>query len=183
MNRKDIGLGGACLIELEVFGDRRGSFTETYNAAKLSALGIADAFVLGARSTSADAGTVRGLHFQAPPHAQAKLVRVNAGRILDVVVDLRRESPDYGKHAAVELDGEAPAMLYVPLGFAHGFCTLSDHVEIDYKMSADYAPEHEHGILWSDPALGIRWPVSPGKAIVSDRDAALPPLSELPEYF
>ncbi|MEQ8667331.1 MAG: dTDP-4-dehydrorhamnose 3,5-epimerase [Rhodospirillales bacterium] len=183
MKRTDLSLAGACLVELDVFGDRRGSFAETYSTQKLAVLGIADTFVLGARSVSTGTGVVRGLHFQAPPHAQAKLVRINRGRVLDVIVDLRHASASFGEHAAVELDEDVQRLLYIPAGFAHGFCTLSDHVEIDYKMSADYAPQHEHGILWSDSALGIRWPVSENDAVVSDRDAALPKLSELPEYF
>jgi dTDP-4-dehydrorhamnose 3,5-epimerase len=126
---------------------------------------------------------VRGLHFQAPPAAQAKLVRVLKGKILDVVVDLRRSSGAYGRHVAVELSEGSGDQLFIPAGFAHGFCSLAPNTEIFYKVDAAYSPEHDRGLYWADPALGIRWPVEPGAAIVSERDEMLPMLSDLPAYF
>jgi len=126
---------------------------------------------------------VRGLHFQTGPFAQAKLVSVTRGRILDVVVDLRRSSPAYGRHVPMELSAEAGQQLYVPVGFAHGFCTLEPDTEVMYKVSAPYSPGHDRGLAWDDPALGIAWPVAPERAILSDKDRIHPRLADLPAYF
>ena len=176
-------LDGVKLITYQVFGDARGSFMETYDTRAFAGLGIEMAFVQDSSSWSPEKGTVRGFHFQTPPHAQHKLVRVTRGRVFDVVVDLRSGTPDYGRHLAIELDAATPQALFVPTGCAHGFCTLSDDVEIAYKMSDHFTPDDYKGLLWCDPALGVDWPVSVNEAIVSDKDAAHPPLSDLPEYF
>jgi dTDP-4-dehydrorhamnose 3,5-epimerase len=125
---------------------------------------------------------VRGLHFQVPPTAQAKLVWSVRGAVLDVVVDLRRGSPTFGRHVAVELS-PADGQLYVPVGFAHGYCTLEADTEVVYKVSAPYAPDHEGGVLWNDPDLAIPWPIADADAVLAARDAALPRLADLPSVF
>jgi dTDP-4-dehydrorhamnose 3,5-epimerase len=171
------------LVEARRFADPRGVFSETYSRRDFAALGLADEFVQDNWSLSERVGTVRGLHFQRRPHAQAKLVRVLRGRILDVAVDIRRSSPTFGEHVAVELAAGDGRMLFVPVGFAHGFCTLEPMTEVAYKVTADYAPESDAGIAWDDPALGIGWPVAPEDALVSQKDALLPPLGDLPAVF
>ena len=162
------------LIVPKRFEDRRGFFSEIYNARVLADAGITDAFVQDNLSLSTDVGTIRGLHFQTPPHAQAKLVRVSRGRILDVAVDLRRSSPTFGKHVSAELSHDNCAYLYVPIGFAHAFCTLEPDTEVVYKVSNYYAPQADAGVLWSDPDLGIDWPLSHKNAIISKKDSLLP---------
>ena len=176
-------LPGPLLLEVRRFADSRGAFAETYSRRDFSALGIAEDFVQDNWSRSDQVGTIRGLHFQRPPHAQAKLVRVLRGRILDVVVDLRRSSPRLGQHASVEIVAGDGRMLYVPVGFAHGFCTLESMTEVAYKVTADYAPESDGGIAWDDPDLGIEWPVPRRRAVLSDKDARLPRFAELPLVF
>lgn len=171
------------LVAPPIFRDVRGFFSETYNARALAEAGIDATFVQDNHSLSASPGVVRGLHFQLPPCAQDKLVRVVRGAILDVVVDLRRASPSYGKHAAVELSADNWHQLWVPKGFAHGFCTLQPDTEVIYKVTDYYAPAEERGLQWDDPALGIPWPVAKAAAILSDKDARNPPLSALPAYF
>lgn len=151
---------------------------EVAHEARFRELGLPD-FVQENQSVSKRSGTVRGLHFQKPPMAQAKLVRVLRGRILDVAVDARSRSASFGRHVAVALSEDDPAWLYVPEGFAHGFCTLTDDVHVLYKMSSYYAPDSESGILWSDPALGIDWPVPDASAILSDKDRELPLFKDL----
>lgn len=163
--------------------DQRGYFSEVYNRDLFRDLGIAAEFIQDNQSLSREVGVVRGLHFQAPPFAQAKLVRVLKGAILDVVVDIRRGSPRYGESVAARLDATEGAQLYVPAGFAHGFCTLEPETEILYKVSAPYAPEHDRGLLWNDPDLAIDWPVSPEAAVLSARDRRHPRLKDLPAYF
>ena len=165
------------------FGDERGFFSEVYNASAFAEAGIETLFVQDNHSLSARVGTVRGLHFQSPPHAQVKLVRVTRGRILDVAVDLRRSSPTYGRHVAVELSAQNWRQLLVPVGFAHGFCTLEPDTEVVYKVSAPYAAAHDLGLAWDDPALGIAWPVGPAEATLSDKDRRQPRLADLPPYF
>ena len=130
---------------------------ETWNRQTFCDAGLDFDFVQDNQSTSTAAGTVRGLHFQLPPHVQAKLVRVVKGRILDVAVDVRRSSPNFGQHAAAELSAENGCLLFVPGGFAHGFCTLEPDTIVAYKASGYYAPTREAGLAWDDPALGIRW--------------------------
>lgn len=165
------------------FGDNRGFFSETYNRQRFTEAGIDMEFVQDNHSLSAVTGTVRGLHFQSEPFAQAKLIRVVRGRVLDVAVDLRRSSQTFGKHVAVELSADNGRQLFVPVGFAHGFCTLEPNTEIEYKVSAYYSAAHDHGLAWDDPALGIAWPVDRAKAILSDKDRRQPTLAELPIFF
>lgn len=165
------------------FGDDRGYFSEVYNKAAFAEVGIACEFVQDNHSLSADRGTVRGLHFQISPFAQAKLVRVARGAIYDVAVDIRRDSPTYGKCAAVVLSAENGRQFFVPKGFAHGFCTLEPNTEVLYKVDAPYSRAHERGLLWNDPALGIAWPIDADAAILIARDREHPPLSGLEAFF
>jgi dTDP-4-dehydrorhamnose 3,5-epimerase len=171
------------IIRTKIFADPRGYFVETYNRKAFAAAGIADEFVQDNLSLSTEVGTIRGLHFQSAPFAQAKIVRVGRGRILDVAVDLRRSSPTFGRHVAVELSAENGLQLLVPVGFAHGFCTLTPNTEVSYKVTAHYSAVHDHGLAWDDPALGINWPVEPSRAILSDKDTRHPRLSELSVSF
>jgi dTDP-4-dehydrorhamnose 3,5-epimerase len=176
------------LPEIKVIGaprfrDQRGYFAETYVRRDFAAAGIPHEFVQDNESLSHAPGTVRGLHFQIAPFAQAKLIRVLTGRIFDACVDLRRSSPRYGQHATVELSAESGDQLFVPAGFAHGFCTLEPDTTVLYKVDAVYSAEHERGIAWSDPALAIPWPVGADAAILSAKDTALPRLRDLPVYF
>ena len=165
------------------FDDARGFFSEVYNAGTLAAYGVSLTFVQDNHSLSRDTGTVRGLHFQVPPYAQDKLVRVPRGRILDVAVDIRVGAPTFGRHVAVELSATAWNQLLVPAGFAHGFCTLEPDTEVIYKVTAHYAPAHDRGLLWNDPDLRIAWPVATGDAVVAAKDTAHPRLADLPAYF
>jgi dTDP-4-dehydrorhamnose 3,5-epimerase len=165
------------------FSDHRGVFSETYNRQRFVDAGITADFVQDNYSLSLEAGTVRGLHFQSGPFAQVKLVRVTRGRILDVVVDIRRSSPTYGKYVALELSAEDGRQLLVPVGFAHGFCTLEPNTETQYKVSAYYSAAHDHGLAFDDPELGIEWPLPTGQAVLSDKDRRQPRLAELPAYF
>lgn len=163
-------------------GDHRGFFAETYSRRKYSELGIDVEFVQDNHSLSREVGTLRGLHFQAPPHAQAKLVRCGRGAIFDVAVDIRRGSPTYGAWEGYELSAENGEQLYVPVGFAHGFVTLEPDSEIVYKCSDYYAPETEGAVLWNDPDISINWPTDTAP-ILSDKDAIAPILSELESPF
>ena len=164
-------------------GDHRGFFSETYNQETLrSKFDIGCEFVQDNHSLSVASSVVRGLHFQMPPMDQAKLVRVTKGAVLDVALDVRRDSPTFGQHFAVELSADNWKQLFVPAGFAHGFCTLTPNTEFLYKVSKPYSPEHEHGVLWDDPALGIDWG-TPEEPILSDKDKELPILKDLPNYF
>jgi len=171
------------LISAPRFRDQRGYFAETYVQGDFAAAGIATDFVQDNESLSRAVGTVRGLHFQIPPFAQAKLIRVLTGRIFDACLDLRRSSPRYGRHVTVELSAETGDQLFVPAGFAHGFCTLEPDTTVLYKVDAIYSAEHERGIAWADPALAIPWPIGQDAAVLSAKDAALPPLREVPVYF
>lgn len=170
---QDLSLSGIKLLKPKRFGDARGFFSETYNARTFAEAGIVGEFIQDNHSLSADRGTVRGLHCQVPPHAQGKLIRVIHGRVLDVVVDIRKGSPTYGKHATAELSSENWAQLFVPPGFLHGFCTLVPDTEVAYKVTDYYAPKAELGVRWNDPDFGIAWPDFAG-AQVSAKDAALP---------
>jgi dTDP-4-dehydrorhamnose 3,5-epimerase len=171
------------LIAPKKFADDRGFFIETYSQRALASHGIDMVFVQDNHSLSRQAGTVRGLHFQVAPFAQDKLIRVTRGSILDVAVDIRVGSPTYGRHVAVTLTADEPTQMLVPIGFAHGFCTLEPDTEVVYKVSAAYSGEHDRGLLWNDPALGIAWPVDPARATLSDKDKRNPSLAELPAAF
>ena len=165
------------LIEPRIFDDLRGFFFESYSLKTFSEFGIRDVFCQDNHSRSAK-GALRGLHYQIPPHTQGKLVRVVRGRAFDVAVDIRKDSPTFGKHVSVILDGEKKNMLYVPPGFAHGFCALEEGTEFFYKVTDFYSPAHERGILWNDPAIGINWPKLDRNYILSDKDAKYPALKE-----
>lgn len=171
------------LVQPKVFRDARGYFVEVYNRRTMSAAGITDVFVQDNVSYSAAAFTIRGLHFQTGVDAQAKLVRVIKGRILDVAVDLRGSSPTYGRHVLRELDAESGAQLYVPVGFAHAFCTLEPDCIVGYKVTSFYAPASDGGVLWSDPDLAIAWPVEAAQVVLSDKDAGLPLLCDIDPGF
>ena len=177
------GIPGPMLVMGRDHADQRGVFTETYSQRDFAALGIGEAFVQDNQSRSAAPGTVRGMHFQAPPRAQAKLVRVLSGSVLDVVVDLRRSSASYGRHLAIGLDAAEGHQLYVPPGFAHGFCTLEADTVVAYKVSAPFTPELDRALAWDDPELGLPWPFEPAKAVLSDKDRRAPRLRDLPAFF
>jgi len=174
---------GVLTLQPQRFGDERGFFSETYSARELAAAGFDRSFVQDNHSMSAVRGTVRGLHYQAPPRAQDKLLRVIQGAILDVAVDIRVGSPTYGRCVAVELSAENGFQLLIPQGFAHGFQTLTDRVEVLYKVTDDYAPETEGGLLWNDPALRIDWPIAEAQATVNTRDRQWPTLAALKSPF
>ncbi len=178
---RDLELNGPRLLVPPKFDDGRGFFSETYNRRSLAEVGIELEFVQDNHSLSLDAGTVRGLHFQTPPHAQAKLVRVARGAVLDVVLDLRIGSPHFGHHASVVLSAENWHQIFVPVGFAHGFCTLTPNTEVLYKVDQFYAPA-EGGIAWNDPDLGIAWPPFAG-TLLSDKDKRLPRLRDFQSPF
>jgi dTDP-4-dehydrorhamnose 3,5-epimerase len=178
-----LSLPGLLSIEPARYADERGLFSETYREDELAAAGFQRPFIQENAVRTTRRGTVRGLHFQAPPYAQDKLIRVARGAVIDVAVDLRRGSPTYGKALAIELSAENWLQLLVPRGFAHGYCTLTDDCEVLYKVSARYEPRAERGLLWSDPALGLALPIPSGELILNDRDAAWPPLSALSSPF
>ena len=170
------------------FGDSRGFFSESYNAARFAAAGIPAAgdgpFIQDNHSLSAKKGTVRGLHCQIAPSIQGKLVRVLKGAIWDVAVDVRRGSPTYGQHVAAVLSAENWAQLWIPGGFLHGFCTLEPDTEVMYKVTGGYYdPKAERGVIWNDPDLALPWPVDPADVLVSDKDAKLPRLAECDPWY
>ena len=169
------------LIEPKVFKDERGFFTETYKRSDFVANGIHEHFVQDNYSHS-QRGILRGLHYQKHPKAQGKLVMAIKGEIFDVAADIRRGSPTYGKWTGVVLSSENHRMLYLPVGFAHGFCVLNEEADVVYKVAGgEYAPELDRGIIWNDPQIGIRWPVE--SPIVSEKDARLPLLKEADNNF
>lgn len=161
----------------------RGFFSEVFKESVLREHAIDVHFVQDNHSLSANKGVVRGLHFQIPPFAQAKLVRVTAGSIFDVAVDIRWGSPSFGRHVAAVLSVSDWNQILIPAGFAHGYCTLEPNTEVVYKVSAYYSAEHDRGLLWNDPDLGIAWPLSADEALTSDKDREHPVLSDLPRYF
>ena len=168
------------LVKPRVFADDRGFFMESYQASRYRDGGIAHTFVQDNHSRSVR-GTLRGLHFQTPPHAQGKLVSVVRGEVLDVAVDIRRGSPSYGRWVAARLSGANHHQLYVPAGFAHGFLVLSDEADLTYKVTAEYAPQSDRGILWNDPDLGIDWGIE--QPLLSEKDRKLPRLSQIETPF
>ncbi len=166
------------IITPQCFEDHRGNFVESYNRKDYGDIGITNEFVQDNQSLSLRKGTVRGLHFQKAPYAQAKLVRAMTGSAYDVVVDVRKDSSTFGQWAGVTLDAKTHRQIYIPEGFAHGFCTLEDHTIMNYKVSAFYSKDHDSGIFWDDPALAIDWPLNKEDAILSDKDKSLPTLQE-----
>ena len=177
MKIERLAIPDVILIAPRKFADARGFFSETWNERALSDAGIAARFVQDNHAASTAKGTVRGLHFQLPPMAQDKLVRVTRGAVLDVAVDIRRGSPTFGQHVAAVLSAENWAQLWVPKGFAHGYCTLQADTEVIYKVTDYYSPAHDRGIQWDDPALGIAWPVTSANALLSDKDTMQPALA------
>ena len=177
---QELAIPDVKLLRPKVHQDDRGYVTEIAHEKELQDLGINLRFVQENQSLSRLAGTVRGLHFQKPPHAQAKFIRVLKGKIFDVAVDVRPRSPTYGKHVSVVLPEDEIAQLYIPPGFAHGFCTLTNDTVILYKMSAFYAPGNEGGVLWNDPEIAIPWPIDHAKAVLSGKDEKLPLFKDLP---
>ena len=177
MKRIDTALPGVCIVEPQVFGDHRGYFMETYSTRAFEQIGITAVFVQDNQSFTAQKGTLRGIHFQNAPMAQAKLVRVTRGAVMDVAVDLRRGSPTYRQWVAVELSAENRRMLFIPRGFGHGFKTLTDDVEFCYKVDNLYSKEHDRGIRFDDPAIGVDW----GEVVeelLSAKDTSAPLLEE-----
>ncbi|KAA0577818.1 dTDP-4-dehydrorhamnose 3,5-epimerase [Azospirillum sp. B21] len=171
------------IIRPKKFGDHRGFFSETYTKKTFEAAGLHYDFVQDNHSLSAEVGTVRGLHFQLPPFAQDKLVRVVRGAILDVAVDIRKNSPTFGRHVSAVISAAEWNQILVPIGFAHGFCTLEPDTEVIYKVTNYYSAEHDRGLLWNDPALGIDWPVTADKARLSDKDHKHPTFAQLGDWF
>ena len=173
---------GLLIVEPKVFGDARGYFFESYNEQALSDVGIKTVFRQDNQSFS-KYGVIRGLHFQTPPHAQTKFIRVIEGAIYDVTLDLRKDSPMFGKWFGIELSAENKQQLYIPQGFAHGFSVLSKQTIILYKCDHFYNPQAEGGILYNDPALGIDWKVDVARAIISDKDKILPTFDQIETNF
>lgn len=183
MQVKETSLPGVYLIVPRRFGDDRGFFAETWNARSYAEMGVKCVFVQDNHSFSRAKGTVRGLHFQAPPHAQAKLVRCGRGRLFDVAVDIRQGSPNFGQWVGAELSEENGHQLYIPAGFLHGFATLEDDTEIIYKCSDYYMPASEGAVRYDDPALGIDWGVDLTRAVLSQKDEEAPLLADLKSPF
>lgn len=175
MNVIETALAGVRILEPQVFGDARGWFMESWSKKKMEDAGILVDFVQDNHSFSAQKGTLRGLHYQLSPMAQAKLLRVSRGAIFDVAVDIRRGSPTYAKWVGVELTAENYRQLFIPRGFAHGFITLTDDVEVQYKADNFYAPTCDGNIRWDDPEIGVEWPLAP--VVLSEKDAAAPLLA------
>lgn len=181
MRIENTTLSGVKLINPVVFEDSRGFFMESYNFMKLSQHGIESVFIQDNHSLSVETFVIRGLHYQIEPFAQSKLVRVTSGEIYDVVVDIRKGSPTFGKWEAFVLSGANKRQLFVPKGFAHGFCTLSPNTEVQYKVDAPYSQEHDRGIAWNDQALAIDWPTS--NPIMSDKDGIQPLFADADSNF
>jgi dTDP-4-dehydrorhamnose 3,5-epimerase len=171
------------VIKPRTFEDARGAFCETYNKKRFLEHGVTLEFVQDNESFSAKAGTVRGMHFQSPPFAQDKLVRVLSGRTLNVALDMRVSSPTYRRWVARELSSDNAQQLLVPVGFAHGFCTLEPDTRVLYKVTAHYSPQHDRGFAWNDPSIGIQWPVNVADAVLSAKDHEQPRFGSLPTYF
>ena len=174
---------GPVLFTPKRHGDHRGYFAELFRQDQFDAAVGPTVFVQDNHSYSAQAGTLRGLHFQTPPRAQGKLVRCGRGSLFDVAVDIRVGSPTYGQHVSALLSAENGAQLWVPAGFAHGFCSLEPDTEIVYKVTDYYSPENDRGLAFDDPALGIDWPIDLASAVVSDKDRRHPRLADLPPSF
>ncbi len=182
MQIEDTALAGVKVLTPRRFGDHRGFFSESWNRKTLAEAGIIAEFVQDNHSLSSDVGTVRGLHFQSPPHAQGKLVRCGRGRLFDVAVDIRKGSPTYGNWVGEELTFENGKQLWIPAGFLHGFITREPDTEIIYKCTDHYAPECDGAVRWDSPDIGINWGLT-GDAVLSEKDAAAPVLSDFESPF
>jgi dTDP-4-dehydrorhamnose 3,5-epimerase len=178
-----LAIDGLLLVEPTRIGDSRGFFSETFRADRFAEAAGPVTFVQDNQSLSAARGTIRGLHFQKAPRAQGKLVRVTRGAILDVAVDIRRDSPSYGRHVVVELSADNWHQLWVPAGFLHGFCTLAPDTEVIYKVTDYYSREHDAGVRWNDPDIAAAWPVAEAEAQLSDKDRTAPLLREIGPQF
>jgi dTDP-4-dehydrorhamnose 3,5-epimerase len=183
MKIEPTALAGVLILEPRRFGDARGWFTETWNAATMAAAGLDMGFVQDNHSCSVPRHTLRGLHYQRPPHAQDKLVRCTRGAIRDVAVDIRRGSPTFGAWVAVELSAENGRQLFVPKGFLHGFLTLTPDTEVQYKCTDFYAPDCDGAVAWDDPAIGIDWGLDGATPVLSAKDAAAPRLAAIETPF
>lgn len=179
----ETALAGVVIVVPPRIGDRRGFFSEVWNARNFSEAGIEAVFVQDNHAFSSLKGTLRGLHYQIPPAAQGKLLRVSRGAVFDVALDVRRGSPTFGRHISAILSADNWRQIWVPPGFAHGYCTLEDDTEVQYKVTEFYSPRHDRGIRWNDPMLMIEWPATAETAMVSERDQKLPLLAEQPELF
>jgi dTDP-4-dehydrorhamnose 3,5-epimerase len=174
---------GVILIRVRKFADSRGHFLETFRKSDFADFGISCDFVQDNQAFSAQPGTIRGLHLQVPPHAQAKLVRVLHGAIYDAAVDLRRGSPTYGKWCGARLTADGGEQIFVPRGFAHGYCTLEPDTIVAYKVDAYYAPQSEVGFIWNDPEIGIDWTIPAARVLVSEKDSELASLNSFETPF
>ena len=183
MRVQALGIADVKMLVPVRHGDRRGFFSEVYNRRVFEAAGVAVDFVQDNHSLSAERGTVRGLHFQVPPFAQAKLVRVIRGSVFDVAVDIRRGSPTFGRHVSVILGATEGNQVFIPAGFAHGLMTLEADTEVLYKVSDYYAPDHDRGILWNDASLGIDWPIDAARVALSDKDRVQPRFGDFDTPF
>ena len=183
MKIEDTAIAGLKIVTPKKIGDHRGFFSETYSRKAWSEAGLDYDFVQDNHAYSAALGVIRGLHFQTAPFGQDKLVRVTRGRVLDVAVDLRRGSPTYGRHVAVELSAANGRQLLLPIGFAHGFCTLEPDCEVLYKVTNVYSPAHDKGLAFDDSALGIDWGIDLKKAVLSEKDRRHPRLADLGPMF
>jgi dTDP-4-dehydrorhamnose 3,5-epimerase len=177
---EELKISGVVLVKPRLFPDDRGYFFETYKRSEFSLAGINENFVQDNYSVSSKS-VIRGLHYQKEPKAQAKLVSATVGKIFDVAVDMRRNSPTYGDWVAAELSEENRHMMFIPSGCAHGFCVLSDNAEVSYKASDEYSPSHEAGVIWNDPDLNVQWPV--GAPVLSDKDLELPSFRDADNNF
>ena len=183
MDVEELEIPAVKILTPKKHGDNRGFFSEVYNKQTMNAAGIDLDLVQDNHSLSAAKGVVRGLHFQTPPFAQDKLLRVVRGSVFDVAVDLRLNSPTYGKHVSAVISADAWNQILVPIGFAHGFMTLEPDTEVIYKVSNYYAPDHDAGILWNDPVLEIDWPLPESEVILSDKDRIQPLLADFQSPF
>ena len=177
------GLAAVRIITPRRFTDARGFFSEVWRQDAMGDCGINVAFVQENHALSRAVGTIRGMHFQTGNSAQAKLIRCPRGSILDVAVDIRRGSPTFGRHVAITLTADNWKQAYIPVGFAHGYCTLEPDTEVMYKVSTYYDPASERGFAWNDPDVAIPWPFGPDQAVLAEKDHAYPRLAELPDYF
>lgn len=183
MKSEPLAIPDVKLITPPRFQDPRGFFSETWNQGRFADAGVPGPFIQDNHARSTEAGVLRGLHCQIGPNAQGKLVRAVRGAIYDVAVDIRHGSPTFGKYVGTTLSAENWAQLWVPVGFLHAYCTLTANTEVIYKVTAGYDKPAERGVIWNDPDIGIDWPISAGKIILSDKDTVLPRLAECPAWF